>query len=280
MSIALKVRFRLAVLLGLTLPFGTATAQTGVLNWQRIEADNGAAYAIDLSSISRFHNGTAQAVTCVVDNGICLPPNMSRFWFDCNGHYRDLDRRGPTTIAPPRSVVGRMAAIACKHVEKTTPNPTASPNSDSDAKTSRRANEDSKNRKYNIRLTATRSNFPNIVGATDLPDGTKLLVSVNKTRLPNAKELLAAGLSMCEENCLPASGPKGESLGVATTVLSGAFSAGPFSWAGKPFRQGAFEVEVYLVSLPGEDGRGKDLEIQLERMKKPIQATLVTFAPQ
>jgi hypothetical protein len=118
------------------------------------------------------------------------------------------------------------------------------------------------------------------VGSTDLPDGTKLLVSINKPRLPNAKELLAVGLSMCEENCLPASGPKGETLGVATTVLSGAFSAGPFSWAGKPFRQGAFEVEVYLVSLPEEDSRGKDFEMQLERMRKPILTTLVTIAPQ
>ena len=69
---------------------------------------------------------------------------------------------------------------------------------------------------------------------------------------------------MCEEDCLPASGPKGETLGVATTDLAGAFSAGPFSWAGKPFRQDIFEVEIYLVSLPGESDQ--DLNKQLDRV--------------
>ena len=105
-----------------------------------------------------------------------------------------------------------------------------------------------------------------------------MLVSIKKPRLPNAKELLAVGLPMCEEDCLPASGPKGETLGVATTVLAGAFSAGPFSWAGKPFRQDIFEVEIYLVSLPGESDQ--DLNKQLDRMKKPIQTMSVAISPQ
>jgi hypothetical protein len=57
--------------------------------------------------------GTAVAVTCIVDNDACPPWNMSRFQFDCRGHYQDLDRHGPVMIAPPRSVVGEMAALAC-----------------------------------------------------------------------------------------------------------------------------------------------------------------------
>jgi hypothetical protein len=142
----------------------------------------------------------------------------------------------------------------------------------------RSATEGSENRKYNITLTATRSNFPNVVGSTNFPDGTKLLVSRNKPRLPNAGELLAAGLPMCEDDCLPASGPKGERLGVGTVVLSGAFSAGPFSWGGNPFRQGAFEVEIFLVSLPSE-GEPRLDNRQLDRLKKPILTTSVVISP-
>ena len=86
---------------------------------------------------------------------------------------------------------------------------------------------------YEIKLSASANKFPNIIGSTNLPDGTNLLVSINKPRLPNARELLAAGLPMCQDNCIPASGPKGEVLGVSAVVQAGAFSAGPFSWAGK-----------------------------------------------
>jgi hypothetical protein len=34
------------------------------------------------------------------------------------------------------------------------------------------------------------------------------------------------------------------------------------------------------LSLPGADSRDKDLKMPLDRMKKPIQTTLVTIAPQ
>jgi len=81
--------------------------------WKRIEADNGAVFAIDLGSISHNTNGSAVAVMCIVDNDTCPPPNMSRLLFDCHGHYMDIDRGGSLLIAPPRSVAGQMAALAC-----------------------------------------------------------------------------------------------------------------------------------------------------------------------
>lgn len=87
--------------------------------WKRIEADNGAAFAIDLGSISHNTNGSAVAVICVVDNDTCIPPNISRLLFDCHGHYMDIDRGGSLTIAPPRSVVGQMAALACAGAKDT-----------------------------------------------------------------------------------------------------------------------------------------------------------------
>ena len=144
-----------------------------------------------------------------------------------------------------------------------------------------RIDSDAATKSYEIKLSASADKFPNIIGSTNLPDGTKLLISINKPRLPNARELLAAGLPMCQDNCIPASGPKGEMLGVSSVVLAGAFSAGPFSWAGKPFWQGTFEVDVFLVSLPGEGALSlATVDRQLERMKNPILTAPVTVSPQ
>jgi|GEM_PF-5593485 len=134
---------------------------------------------------------------------------------------------------------------------------------------------------YDLKISATHGNFPYIIGLTNLPEGTKLLISIKKPRLPDARELLAAGLPMCEDNCIPASGPNGEVLGVSSVVQSGKFLAGPFSWGGKPFWQGTFEVDVLLVSLPGEDTSSvQGTKTLLERMKKPILTSPVAVSPQ
>lgn len=82
-------------------------------NWRRIEADNGAAFAIDMNSIQHATNGSAYAVMCILDNDQCAIPNMRRWLFDCHGHYMDTDSRGGMQMAPSRSVAGAMAAIAC-----------------------------------------------------------------------------------------------------------------------------------------------------------------------
>jgi hypothetical protein len=135
---------------------------------------------------------------------------------------------------------------------------------------------------FKMKLSALYNDFPSIIGDTNLPDETKLMVSIKKPHLPNAAARLAAGLAMCEDNCIPASGPKGQTLGTETTVLSGAFSAGPFSWNGKPFRPGSYEVEVFLVTLPGEDLKNMPLpqfEQWADRMKKAILTQQVTVAP-
>jgi hypothetical protein len=340
MAVTVKSILRMALLVGVANQSAVAFAQNSQQNWKRLEADNGAVFAIDVNSITRFHNGTVQAVTCVSDNEVCLPPNMSRFWFDCSGHYRDIDGRGSAMAAPPRSVVGRMAQIACVGAKDTrlqdssSPQPKPTPaqycvgftpesckrivtaveakrkpayckpgfglvgsglsseqlricyvisseevHTQNESSSQMAAGEPAA-RSYNMTLTATKGEFPTIIGRTDLPDGTQLLVSITKPRLPNARELLASGRPMCEDDCLPAAGPKGEVLGVATTALSGVFSAGPFSWAGKPFRKGTFEVEIFLVSMPGEQLRNvQDYEKQMDRMKKPVLTTSVVVSP-
>lgn len=95
-------------LAGVTIPASAAD------DWRRIEADNGAAFAIEMNSIAHYNNGTADAAICVLDNGMCARWNMGRFHFDCQGHYMDLDNMpAGAQPAPPRSVIGRMAALAC-----------------------------------------------------------------------------------------------------------------------------------------------------------------------
>lgn len=98
----------------------TAISSAPTENWRRIEADNGSVYAVDLNSISHNTDGSAGVVACVVDNDLCIPPNITRLLFDCRGHYRDIDRGSSALlIVPPRSVVGRIAPLACAGAKDT-----------------------------------------------------------------------------------------------------------------------------------------------------------------
>lgn len=104
---------------GALLTSGSANAQLPNRKWKMIEADNGAIFGIDLNSIEHWNAGQASATTCVAENNICPPSNMARLMFDCRGHYSDLDRGGDLALAPSRSVVGRMAEIACAGAKDT-----------------------------------------------------------------------------------------------------------------------------------------------------------------
>ncbi len=111
--------------------------------WQRVEADNGASFAIDVNSIARLPGrrvatpgtyvelnsmtssqlreieiGTrgiesATATICIVDNSSCMPWNFRIWRFDCEGHYADVNSGSDLMVAPERSVAGQLAAIAC-----------------------------------------------------------------------------------------------------------------------------------------------------------------------
>src|SRR5260370_29765609 len=104
---------------GLLLTGGPAKGQHSTQKWMMLEADNGAVFGIDINSIDHFNAGQAMAITCVAENRACPPANMTRLMFDCKGHYWDVDHVGPTTLAPPRSVVGRMAELACAGAKDT-----------------------------------------------------------------------------------------------------------------------------------------------------------------
>jgi len=107
-------KYHWAVLVsGALLVTQSAVAQNPIQKWHRVEADNGAAFALDLNSLTRLADGGALIIVCNLDNDRCSSLNQSRFKFDCRGHCIDIDRRGPLQMAPPRSVAGRMAEIAC-----------------------------------------------------------------------------------------------------------------------------------------------------------------------
>jgi hypothetical protein len=89
--------------------------------WKRVEADNGAVFGIDpaCGACQRGERGVT-AATCEVDGGFCVRGSERLVYFDCRGHYQDVTSfasgASGAHIAPPRSVIGRMAEIACgKH---------------------------------------------------------------------------------------------------------------------------------------------------------------------
>jgi hypothetical protein len=118
-------------LLGVFLLAATnALAQNPVQIWKQIEADNGAIYAIDLNSISHNSNGPgAFAIICIMERNACPLMNMTRVVFDCQGKYTDVDHGNAIRLAPPRSVAGRLANIACSRSNK--PNDARAPDNPS-----------------------------------------------------------------------------------------------------------------------------------------------------
>ena len=100
---------RAAIVASIALPGFASAAE-----WGNVEADNGAVYRVDVSSIFRYPNGTADIVVYAVEGDQFNPENQRKLWFDCKGHYRDQTAGvGPKLYAPPRSVAGRISAIAC-----------------------------------------------------------------------------------------------------------------------------------------------------------------------
>src|SRR5665213_288978 len=99
---------------------------------------------------------------------------------------------------------------------------------------------------YSFQITATGGTMPVISGTTSVPDGTVLVINIKKPWLPDGQERITRGLAACGDNCLPATGPAGESLGVDAVVKDGAFSAGPFSFANQPFPPGNYPLEIFI----------------------------------
>ena len=84
--------------------------------WGRIASDNGEVSRIDMHDLEPLVNGGIGAYVVVGDPRGGLNPSAFRhLFFDCRGHYGDFDDPSSTMDAPPRSVVGQMAKVACAH---------------------------------------------------------------------------------------------------------------------------------------------------------------------
>ena len=103
---------RLGVLLLLVTPAVAAD------NWVRVNTANGATYAINLSTVGYFPSGGIYAVVCEVDHDRCNVMDRRTLLFDCDGHYISLAPYAPARlIAPPNSVIGRVADLVCEHAK-------------------------------------------------------------------------------------------------------------------------------------------------------------------
>lgn len=83
--------------------------------WQLVEADNGAAFKIDLGLIQEIGGEATTAIYS--DEGTSFNPvNLRRWFFTCRGHFRmqlENGRLSPMSYAPPRSVAAQMSNIVC-----------------------------------------------------------------------------------------------------------------------------------------------------------------------
>lgn len=105
--------------------------------WQRVEADNGAVFQIDLGLIQKFPNTSATAPVYRDEGGQFNPMNLKRWYFDCKGRFEVQQDDGltPWTYAPPRSVAAQISNIVCagavvgtKSYTPSSPSPAASLN--------------------------------------------------------------------------------------------------------------------------------------------------------
>jgi hypothetical protein len=81
---------------------------------ERIEADNGAAYAVDLKT-ARWFGSLVQAGVYDPDRGVQIAGPM---WFVCGGTARAGLTPGALAYVPPRSVGARLRAIACAEANR------------------------------------------------------------------------------------------------------------------------------------------------------------------
>ncbi len=89
--------------------------------WLRIEADNGEVTKIDMNSVAGTNVGGAVAtIYTYVPNTMFDPSKLRNLVFDCAGHYEDVTNMPSALLdAPPRSVVGRISALACSGAKDT-----------------------------------------------------------------------------------------------------------------------------------------------------------------
>jgi|SRR5579872_1530347 len=76
--------------------------------WRGITSATGEMFKIDTGDLEPLQSGAVAAFVIVGD---LSPPR--HLFFDCRGHFSDFDDPEDVFDAPPRSVVGELAQIAC-----------------------------------------------------------------------------------------------------------------------------------------------------------------------
>jgi hypothetical protein len=93
-------------------------------------------------------------------------------------------------------------------------------------------------------ISVTGGLYPIIEVTTNLPDGSTLFINIKKPWLPDGAQRIAQGLAACGVDCLPATTGTNFLTGEIVVVENGRFTAGPFSFVGKPFQPGTYPIEI------------------------------------
>jgi len=87
----------------------------GAERWQTVEAANGGVYGFSEMSRGRDYSGhlSVEIVLCYpFEHGSCSPLNETGVVLICKDHYQMFDE-AVAHYAPPKSVIGRIEALAC-----------------------------------------------------------------------------------------------------------------------------------------------------------------------
>jgi len=165
------------------------------------------------------------------------PPQSTSWWCDTpRGYYPSV----PYCSTPWHAI---NAAVAQQPMTEPTPVPSAA----SSAPTATL-------NLHHFSISIGGGVYPIIDGSTDLPDGTQLFINLVNARLADGQQRIARGLPACGDPCWPATGPN-HKVGIITTVQNGRFTAGPFSFDGKPFRPAAdypLTISIWATDTPEE----------------------------
>lgn len=86
--------------------------------WRRFESSVGEVVKVDVKSIAPMNGGGAIAWTYQYVPGTYFDPShLIRYFFTCRGQYSVLEANAQMMDAPPRSVIGEIAAYVCSTAE-------------------------------------------------------------------------------------------------------------------------------------------------------------------
>jgi hypothetical protein len=116
-------------------------------------------------------------------------------------------------------------------------------------------------RQFRFQLSASSGPYPTIRALTDLPDGTKVMVTLLKPHLPDGQQRMARGLPACDDMCGPAE--VRQKPYVDPVVRNGVFIAGPFSFGDHPLKPDTYPVRITIVPE-------KITDASLDAMNHPV----------